>query len=139
MIRIGMNKKTGEPVNHSSPFYFKKNDAYTPCGSISFGDVSKIRYERVDVSKRIVWVEASGWVSEVAGRFNRFRIRIDEKTIITNDKFEEDKDVCLLLPNNLGFSECAIKGPCNLIFEPDSDQKVFLETDSEVIINTFKT
>jgi hypothetical protein len=143
MIRIGMNKKTGEPVNDLYPFYYKIEDAYTPYKSLSFGDEVQLYYRQIAPQKRIVWLEANEWVNDVRNRFSRAKIRVLEQNIIKNDKDNLNMEVCSSSHQNLRgfllFSECIIKGPCNLIFDPESTEKVFIETDSEVIINNFKS
>ena len=140
MIRIGMNKKTGEPVNIEYPFYYKVEDVYKPCKSLSFGDRVKFFYSKNDSNKRIVWLQANDWVSEeINVRYYGKRITINEKAIIQNNNEGTDLDICNLeFQNNIEtFKTGVVFGRCNLIFEPDSKPKVFLETNGEVLINTY--
>lgn len=134
MIRIGMNKKTGEPINKDFPFYYKINNLYTPCSSLSFGNSVRIIYGRVNEQKRIVWIEANDWVEEQlpAKRYTKL-ISIKEKVIINNDQNNLNDDVCIFLDKGkeCTFKSCLISGPCNLIY----DDRVWLETDSEFVKN----
>ncbi len=139
MIRIGMNKRTGDPINNDFPFYYKIGDSYKPCKSISFGDRVRFFYNKNDSGKRIVWLQAEGWVSEdVNARFKGKRITINEKAIIQNDLEGLDLDVCKLEFEDKieKFKTGIILGRCNLIFEPNSSPKVFIETNGEVLINS---
>ena len=132
MIRIGMNKKTGEPINKDFPFYYKINNLYTPCCSLSFGNSVRIIYGRVNEQKRIVWIEADDWLEEQSPskRYKKL-ISIKEKIIISNDQNNLNDDVCLLFNQGkeYAFKSCLISGPCNLIY----DDRVWLETDSEFV------
>jgi hypothetical protein len=135
-----MNKKSGEPINIEFPFYYKSNNIYKPCNSISFGDGVQIFYDKNDAGRKIVWIEADQWVAEsVDIRYTGKKISINEKAIIQNDLDCTDLDVCKLeFQNNIEtFKTGVVFGRCNLIFKPDSKPKVFLETNGEVLINNY--
>lgn len=134
VIRIGMNKKTGDPVNQNYPFYYKINDFYKPCKVLTFGNTVRVFYGENKKNKRIVWLEADNWVVESVPEIlpSRFTIKIKESQIIDNDRNGYNNTVCeytdLTTNQKKHFNTCIVYGSCTLFYS----NGVKLLTDAKI-------
>lgn len=138
MTRIGMNKKTGEPVNKAFPFYYDHGSSYTPARGIVISGPSRSFYDvKQGGSMKIVWMETEAPTRDqvVAYDPKATIISIDDKALIMNNRLGSMIPVCVVR-NGDEVSYCEefiIEGPCALVYDPNRTPSVWIQTTSNVI------
>ena len=138
MTRIGMNKKTGEPVNRFFPFYYDHGSKYTPARGIVIDGPSRSFYDVKQAgSMKIVWMETNSPTSDEVVSYDPEAtiISIDDKSLITNNKLGLTIPVCVVRSGNT-ISRCdefLIEGPSALIYDSQRVPSVWIQTRSNVV------
>lgn len=138
MTRIGMNKKTGEPVNKAFPFYYDHGSRYTPARGIVIDGPSRSFYDVKQVgSMKIVWMETDSPTRDevVAYDPEATIISIDDKSLIMNNRLGSMIPVCVVKSGG-SVSYCdefIIDGPSALVYDPERTPSVWIQTRSNVV------
>lgn len=138
ITRFGMNKKTLDPINSNLPFYVKQNGMYQPVKSLYVTGPSRSFYQADNSTYKYVWMETESqvWRNHEHPPM-KHRIHISKENIISNMKTESNFPVCsvqydLLFPRWCDAFE--IHGPCQLRYQEDAEQEVWIETNSEITL-----
>lgn len=117
MIRIGMNKKSADPINIDYPFYYTKNNVYTPVKSLFIEGSSRSFYSFNTAGRKIIWMETDSDVTDsiplsltspICKVFiNKYHV-IEEKDSPCSIESEGSIILC---------NEFYVDGPCQLVYD----------------------
>lgn len=137
MIRIGMNKKSAEPVNVDYPFYYTKNGVYTPVRNLFITGPSRSFYGVNSAGRKIKWMETN---SEVDTNIPSILPSYISKIYINKYYIIEEKDLpCSIetLSNTISCNEFKIDGPSLLVYDSnDVSRSVYILAYGNVTVLT---
>lgn len=137
VIRLGMNKKSHQPVDPLFPFYYQHHGKYHPCAQVSLIGVTRSHWGvNQDHTAHIMWLTLHGQVTPWSNHHSGINHIIILKHHIkhNNQPGAVVKPVCEIVQHGvttwaMGFE---IDGSCTFRYDPCNDPQVWIETDHPI-------